>query len=75
MKWTKQLLASSINQRVDQNEIPGKDFVMVADITDKMVEHFQMRWDKFVSGNPAVGKHEFVRLYEAIQEEWDEKAK
>ncbi len=72
MNWTKQTLASSLNQRIDKKTIKADDFVMVADITDKMLEHFQLRWNTFVFSNPSQGEEEYQKLYDHIKESWEE---
>lgn len=70
MKWTKQTLAESLNQRIDKGVFQGGGaLILPMDITDIALEHFQSQWDRFGEFNAQEREKEFLHLYQALSQE------
>ena len=70
MRWTKQNLAESLNQRIDKGIIPEAGaLILPLDITDSALEHFQFEWDRIGDFNAVEREKEFLRLYQALSQE------
>jgi hypothetical protein len=63
--WTKEELASSVNQRVDAGLMKSQEYIMPADISDAALEQFQDNWDN-LSADQARREKQFKLLYQSI---------
>lgn len=64
--WTKQLLAETINQKVDTGELTKGDYLLHYDIDDNLVEKFQELWDSYGDQQASERNKLFIDLYEHI---------
>lgn len=64
--WSKQGLVEALNIRVDQGKYgPNADYVMVQEISDEVLENFQLAWNDSM-GNPLGHEQTLRHLYMSI---------
>lgn len=65
VKWTKESLCESLNQRVDRGIFSDSSYVMPLEITDNMLEAFQTSWDA-LKHNQIGQEKELKRFYQSL---------